>query len=73
MSQEFPKRWLSPDEACEYIGLKKSTLYHLTSNKLIPFYKRTHLLRFKRQDLDAWMEEGRVPTVHEEYPGVRFL
>jgi len=56
------KTWLNVEELSEYIGLKKSTIYTYISRKVIPHYKRGHIVRFLRQEIDEWMMEGKVQT-----------
>ena len=43
-------RFLSLDEAAEYLQLAKQTLYGFTSQRTIPFIKRGKKLYFKKQD-----------------------
>ena len=51
------KEFLSIGEVSEYLGIKKSSLYVKVERKEIPYYKIGHLLRFKRSDIDSWMEK----------------
>ena len=48
--------WLNVDEAANYTGLSKDSLYKLTSAKAIPHSKPGKRLLFKREDLDAWLD-----------------
>ena len=50
------KEILNIDELSLYLGIKKSTLYSKVERKEIPFYKIGHLVRFRRSDIDLWME-----------------
>jgi excisionase family DNA binding protein len=50
------------DLAVEVTGLKKPTLYALVHRREIPFLKKGKRLYFKREDLEAWIEEGRKAT-----------
>lgn len=53
-------RWLTPDEACEYLGVKKSWLYAQTRSRTLPHVKYNgHLLRFSHRELAAWAERQR--------------
>ncbi len=49
--------FLTLDEACDFTGLSKSTLYRLTSQKQIPHIKRGRLL-FNRTELTAWIQSA---------------
>jgi excisionase family DNA binding protein len=57
------KEILNVDELSEYLGIKKSSLYSKVERKEIPFYKIGHLVRFKRSDIDLWMEKSKVETL----------
>ena len=50
------KELLTIDEISEYLGIKKSTLYSKVERREIPFYKIGHLIRFRKAEIDAWME-----------------
>jgi excisionase family DNA binding protein len=50
------KSYLNTKEASRYLNLSQSTLYKLTANKLIKFYKpRGKKIYFKREWLDLWI------------------
>jgi len=51
------KELLNIDELSYYLGIKKSTLYSKVEKKEIPFYKIGHLIRFKKTEIDFWMEK----------------
>ena len=53
------KEILNIDELSEYLGIKKSSLYSKVERKEIPYYKIGHLVRFKKSDIDLWMEKFR--------------
>ena len=49
------KDLLTSDEACIYLGIQKSTLDKLTSERAIGFSKPRGKLRFfKKEELDTW-------------------
>lgn len=48
-------------EAAEYLGWSRSALYGRVSRKAMPHYKVDGILLFKRDELDAWLEQ-----YHEE-------
>lgn len=50
------KEFLNIDELSSYLGIKKSTLYAKVANRQIPFYRVDRLLRFKKVEIDRWME-----------------
>ncbi len=50
------KQYLTINEVCELTGLKKQTIYVEVYKRTIPFVKfGPRLLRFKREDIEAWM------------------
>jgi excisionase family DNA binding protein len=56
------RRWLRPREAAEYIGVTERWMKRAVDRKLVPYHKRNRLNVFDRYELDAWMEEQRVPV-----------
>ena len=53
---------LTIDEVCTLLRVKRSYIYRLTSRNEIPYYKISGL-KFKRSDIEAWVERNRV-AVH---------
>lgn len=51
--------WMSADQAADYTGIPKQSLYKLTAAKAIPHAKPGNRLLFKREDLDAWLDAHR--------------
>ncbi len=47
---------LTPQQAADFLGIKLSTIYSLCMRKAVPFVKIGKLNRFRRQDLDKWIE-----------------
>ncbi len=50
------KEFLAIDDLSQYLGIKKSSLYSMVEKREIPFYKIGRLVRFKKTDIDAWVE-----------------
>lgn len=50
------REFLTIDELSEYLGIKKSSLYAKVERGDIPYYKIDRLIRFKKSDIDLWME-----------------
>ena len=59
------KQILNVDEAAEVTGLAKQTIYGLTSRREIPHFKRGKALRFRFDELQAWLLANRQKTVDE--------
>jgi len=49
-------RILDPDEACDFLKLKKSTLYSWVFQGRIPYFKLGRLLRFWESELLRWLK-----------------
>ena len=49
-----------------YLGIKPSTLYAMVGEKKIPHYKIGRLVRFKRCEIDQWMEQNQVQCFDPE-------
>ena len=56
---------LNIDEASDYLGIPKSTIYTLTSRQEIPFYKKGRQLFFFKEELKDWLKTGRQCTIAE--------
>ena len=52
-------RWMRTKEAADYLGWTRSALYSRVSSKTIPHYKVDGILLFKKDELDAWLEQYR--------------
>lgn len=59
------KEILTMPEASEFTGLAKQTLYAMTSQRLIPHFKRGKRVLFHRDELEKWMTENRRQTIQE--------
>jgi len=53
---------LTAEEACIYMGISKSLLYKLCSQRRITFYKNGRLF-LKRADLDAFMLKNEYKSI----------
>ncbi|MGO9569671.1 MAG: helix-turn-helix domain-containing protein [Desulfomonilaceae bacterium] len=51
-------RWLSVDEIAEYLGISKDTVYSWITVKSMPAHRMGRLWKFKRNQVDAWVESG---------------
>jgi len=49
------KQLLSISEASEFLGIKKNTLYEWIIQRKIPHIKVGRLVKFRREDLEAWL------------------
>ena len=60
-----PDKYLSVDEASTYLKTTKSTIYKMTMDRTIPFYKPSKKILFKKSELDEWVSNYRIKTVEE--------
>ena len=60
------KEFFNVDELSEYLGIKKSTLYRMVENGELPHYRIGRLIRFRRDDVDSWIERHRKEIIAPE-------
>jgi excisionase family DNA binding protein len=48
------------DEACEYLSISKSSMYKMNMEKVIPFYKPSRKVYYKKSDLDKYLSSNRM-------------
>jgi len=60
------KEFLTINEVSEYLKIKPSTLYSWVKIGEIPHYKLHKMVRFKKEDIDAWMENHRENDIDAE-------
>ena len=58
MESEMKDRWLSVDEIGDYLGIKRDTVYKWISEKCMPAHKVGRLWKFKKEQVDTWVEAG---------------
>lgn len=56
----FQKRWLTVNEACEYLQISRWTLENRTRTGQIPSYKLEKLVRYLASDLDQALLENKT-------------
>lgn len=59
------ERVMSVEEAAEFLGYKKSTIYQHVHNKTIPHSKHGNKLMFLKSELIAWVKSNKVNTIEE--------
>ena len=64
------KEYLNVEEAANYLGISKSTLYKLMSANKIVYYKPNNKISlFKVEDLRNYIEKGKINTT-EDYSSI---
>ena len=51
---------MTVEEAAGYLRLAAATLYQKVSERSIPFTKIRNVLRFRKSDLDEWLQQNTV-------------
>jgi len=57
-------RWLSVDDIGDYLGVKRDTVYKWISAKGMPAQKIGRLWKFKKDEVDGWIREGKAGEVN---------
>lgn len=57
------KEFLTIGELSEYLNLKRSNLYSMVESGELPHYRIGRLIRFRRDDIDQWMEDHRKEVI----------
>ena len=52
--------YLTIDELCDLTGLKKATIYAKRSRRELPAYKFGRELRFKRSEVESWINSKQL-------------
>lgn len=60
------REFLDFNQAKDFLGVGTSTLYKLTSERKIKYYKPTGKLLFKKSDLEDWLTRNPMRTLEEE-------
>ena len=58
--------FLNIQDLSQLLRIKPSTLYSMVEKKMIPHYKVGRMVRFKRCEIDQWMEGNREECVDPE-------
>lgn len=60
MHEGYADNYISIDEAAQYLGIKLVTLRNWIKKTDIPTRKIGKQLKFKRSELDEWVNSGRA-------------
>jgi excisionase family DNA binding protein len=67
------KELLTTDELAEYLSVKEQWVYDRVHSKGIPFLKAGKYLRFRKSEIDRWMERGNTTRPRKRPNPVRRL
>jgi excisionase family DNA binding protein len=60
MTEDYMDKWISIEEAAEYLGVNKDTIRNwIKKDNGIPANKIGKQWKFKRSDLDDWVKRGK--------------
>lgn len=59
-------RWVSVEEIAEYLGVSKDTVYGWIAKKDMPAHKVGRLWKFKANEVDDWVRNGKASDDHKE-------
>jgi len=51
---------MTVEQVAAYLGIKHRTIYDKVQRETIPFTRVGGLLRFRKADIDAWLDENTV-------------
>lgn len=51
------KTWSTVKDLAEYLSIPRSSVYEMVTMRRIPYHKMGRLLRFKRSEVDLWLEK----------------
>ena len=57
---ELNRRYFSPRELSQYLGIAIQTIYEWTSQKKVPYIKLGRLVKFDQREIDEWMKMQRI-------------
>lgn len=55
---DVEERWLSISEICKHLGVSNDTIYKWINKHSLPAYRIGRLWKFKKSQVDAWVEAG---------------
>ena len=67
--EEHPNILMGPSEVAKYLGVGERTIYLWAQQGKLPAFKTGSVWRFRRSDLDRWLESTRTgPVVDDVKP-----
>jgi excisionase family DNA binding protein len=72
LSKSTGDDWFGAPDAARYLGLTLRTLYRLIDEGQVPAYKFGRVIRLRRHEIDAFIEQQRIQpgTLGHLYPTV---
>lgn len=63
---ERPRRLLSPVDLAAYLAVSRTSVYRIIDRRIIPFHRVSGLIRFRPDDVNAYLAATRVGAVNVE-------
>ena len=60
--------WMRSGEVAQYLGWSRKSVYRRVARMEMPHYKVDGILLFKRDELDAWLEQFREEPREQDLP-----
>ena len=57
------KAFFTPDELADFLAISKATVYRLVNKRQLPFHKIGGVLRFRKDDIEKYLETGRIEPI----------
>lgn len=54
------EKWMTVDDVAEYLQVSKESIYKLAQRRKIPAAKVLSQWRFKKADIDKWVEKRKI-------------
>jgi excisionase family DNA binding protein len=70
MEQEKPFEFLTPRELAQYMNVSMTGVYRLVEGRHIDVYRFGKRLRFRKADVDKYIESQRYPAIDQRRPRV---
>jgi excisionase family DNA binding protein len=61
--QDSSQAYVNVQGMAEYLAIKPSTIYALVEEKRVPHYRIGRQIRFKRSEIDGWMQRQKEPVI----------
>ena len=58
-----PERWSGLEEIAQHLGVSKDTIRAWIKKNSIPYYKIGRQYKFKKSEVDSWVESGQSANV----------
>jgi excisionase family DNA binding protein len=62
MEFKMEDRWLSVEEICLYLGVKRDSIYKWIREKGMPAHKIGRFWKFKKNQVDEWVKKPTYPV-----------